>query len=373
MDPEKVSAIAVWEPPTTRRQLQRFLGFANVYRRFIRNFSKLTRCLHDLTKKDHSWQWTDECQDAFLTLKAAFTSAPALRVYDWNKATVVEVDASNWSTGGTLLQYSDDGQLHPVAYFSSKHTAQECNYDIYDKELLAVIKALEEWRPELEGTRDTFEIVTDHKNLQTFATTKQLTPRHMRWSEFLSRFNFRIRYRPGTLAAMPDALSRKPEDTPQDATDDRLRARNRALIDPSKFNLDSFDEVLQEDNCARLRLSAIPIPADAEFNLTLFALDTSKHIDDLVADSSERSPLLTEITSALAKPNEGWPAQLRDKLRIPFNECTTTQGKAYYRGRLIVDLEDHDLQLQVIYRTHASTPTGHPDRTKTLDLMNRRY
>lgn len=101
-------------------------------------------------------------------------------MYDWNKATVVEVDASNWSTGGTLLQYSDEGQLHPVAYFSSKHTAQECNYDIYDKELLAVIKALEEWRPELEGTRDTFEIVTDHKNLQTFATTKQLTPRHMR-------------------------------------------------------------------------------------------------------------------------------------------------------------------------------------------------
>jgi hypothetical protein len=85
MDPEKVAAIASWEPPTTRRQLQRFLGFANIYRRFIRNFSKLTRCLHDLTKKDTPWRWTNECQDAFTTLKAAFTTAPALRVYDWTK------------------------------------------------------------------------------------------------------------------------------------------------------------------------------------------------------------------------------------------------------------------------------------------------
>lgn len=236
MDPEKIKAIADWEPPTTRCQLQTFLGFANFYRRFIRDFSKHTKCLHDLTKKDATWLWTHECQAAFEALKVAFSSAPALRVYDWNRATVVEVDASNWSTGGTLLQYGDDGNLYPIAYLSAKHTAQECNYDIYDKELLAVIKALEEWRPELEGSRNTFEIVTDHKNLQTFGTTKQLTPRHMRWSELLSRFNFRIRYRPGTLNTMPEALSRKPEDMPQNETDDRLRARRRPLIDPTRFH-----------------------------------------------------------------------------------------------------------------------------------------
>lgn len=362
MDQEKVKAITTWESPTTRRQLQRFLGFANFYRRFIRDFSKLTRCLHDLTKKDNPWKWSDECQLAFETLKSVFSAAPALRVYDWNRATVVEVDASNWSTGGTLLQYGDDDQLYPVAYFSSKHSAQECNYDIYDKELLAVIKALEEWRPELEGTRNVFEIVTDHKNLQTFSTTKQLTPRHMRWSEFLSRFNFRIRYRPGTLNTMPDALSRKPEDVPRDETDDRLRARNRALIDPGKFDHESFHE-------------AETIPDMADFSIDLFALDTSKHIDDLITESYEKSPLLNEITSALENPKraDGWPSQLRERLRIPFNECTTTQDKAYYRGRLIIDPEDLDLQLQLIYRTHASTPTGHPGRTKTLDLMNRRY
>lgn len=106
--------------------------------------------------------------------------ATITRPSDRNRATLVEIDASNWSTGGTLLQYGDDVNLYLIAYLSAKHTAQECNYDIYDKELFAVIKALEEWRPELEGSRNTFEIVTDHKNLQTFGTTKQLTPRHMR-------------------------------------------------------------------------------------------------------------------------------------------------------------------------------------------------
>lgn len=358
MDPEKIKAIADWEPPTTRCQLQRFLGFANFYRRFIRDFSKHTKCLHDLTKKDATWLWTHECQAAFEALKVAFSSAPALRVYDWNRATVAEVDASNWSTGGTLLQYGDDGNLYPIAYLSAKHTAQECNYDIYDKELLAVIKALEEWRPELEGSRNTFEIVTDHKNLQTFGTTKQLTPRHMRWSELLSRFNFRIRYRPGTLNTIPEALSRKPEDMPQNETDDRLRARRRPLIDPTRFHPSMYED------CARLRL-----PED----LQLYALDTTKHIDDLITESYEKSAFLTDLCAALDDPDvRQWPKGLQH-LRIPFNECTSTQGKCYYRGRLIIDPEDRDLQLQLIYRTHASTPTGHPGRHKTTDLMNRRY
>lgn len=185
--------------------------------------------------------------------------------------------------------------MYPVAYFSSKHSAQEYNYDIYDKELLAVIKALEEWRPELESTRNTFDIITDHKNLQTFGSIKQLTPRHIRWSEFLSRFNFRIKYRPGTLNTMPDALSRKPEDVPLHAADDRLRARRRALIDPERF-----DPSIYEDDVARLEL---------------YTLDTTKHIDDLITESYEKSAFPSDVLSTLtadpAQPeSRGWPPAL---------------------------------------------------------------
>jgi hypothetical protein len=86
-------------------------------------------------------------------LNTYFSIAPMLKIYNWKKPAVVETDVSDWSAGSTLLQESADGELPPVAYYSGKHSAKECNYDIYNKELLMVIKVLEEWRPELKGSR----------------------------------------------------------------------------------------------------------------------------------------------------------------------------------------------------------------------------
>ncbi|KAJ6437084.1 reverse transcriptase [Purpureocillium lavendulum] len=205
MDPDKVATVTGWEKPANVRELQRFLGFANFYRRFIRDFSSICRPLNDLLRKESAWCWAERQQHAFMQLKTAFTTGPALAFFDYNRKTVLETDASDWASGGVLSQYDDDGSLRPVAYFSSKHSAAECNYEIYDKELLAIIKALEEWRPELQGNASEFEIMTDHKNLEYFTTTKVLNQRQVRWSEFLSQFNFRIIYRPGSKAVRPDA------------------------------------------------------------------------------------------------------------------------------------------------------------------------
>ena len=127
-----------------------------------------------LLKKGAAWSWGPNQIQAFKTLKTAFTTAPVLAYYDYTKRTVVETDASDWASGGVLYQANEDGKLKPVAFFSAKHSAPECNYEIYDKELLAIVKALEEWRLELQGTEQPFKIITDHKNLQTFMTTKQL-------------------------------------------------------------------------------------------------------------------------------------------------------------------------------------------------------
>ncbi|RAL59855.1 hypothetical protein DID88_000484 [Monilinia fructigena] len=200
MDPEKVTAITSWEQPLSVKDLQRFLGFANFYRRFIKDFSKICRPLNDLLRKDIGWIWDASHRDAFATLKDAFITAPVLAYFDHNKRTVLETDASDWASGGVLSQYDSDGLLRPVAYFSAKHSAAECNYEIYDKELLAIIKSMEEWRPELQGSQQEFEILTDHKNLEYFTTTKALNQRQVRWSEFLSHYNFRIVYRPGSKA-----------------------------------------------------------------------------------------------------------------------------------------------------------------------------
>lgn len=371
MDPEKVEAVRTWEPPQSRRQLQRFLGFANFYRRFIRDFSGQAKPLYELTKKTTEWEWSSHCQAAFKQLRDSFITAPALMIYDWEKPAVVETDASDWSAGGTLLQPDDEGELRPVAYFSAKHSAAECNYDIYDKELLAIIKALEEWKPELEGAAHRFDIITDHKNLQTFATTKQLSPRHMRWSEFLSRFNFQIVYRPGAANARPDALSRKPEHMPKDVKDDRLSNRRRPLINPDSFDTASFG--------TNLRIFTI---GEREFamgsglgeGLRIYTLDTTRHVDDLITDSYENSPFMADVMEALKNPGtRAWPTAIKQRLRVAFAECRAVAGKAYYRGRLMVDPDDANLHLQLIHRTHSSAPGGHPGRVKTTDLLNRVY
>lgn len=154
-----------------------------------------------------------------------------LAYFDPRKKTILETDASDWASRGILSQYGE-GILHPVAYFSAKHRPQECNYEIYDKELLAVVKALEEWRPGLEGIEEEFKVMTDHKNLQHFMTTKFLNQRQARWSEFLSRFNFKIVYRPGKLA---DRQMRFPEKQRTSRCPKQIAPTTESSIVISKF------------------------------------------------------------------------------------------------------------------------------------------
>jgi hypothetical protein len=156
------------------QEFQRFLGFANFYRRFIKGFSTVTRPFHDLLKKGQSWKWQDSHEKSFRALQKAFSIAPVFATYDYDRKTVLETDASDWASEEVLSQFDDKGTLKPVAYFSVKHSAAECNYEIYDKKLLAIIKCLEEWRSEFQGTNEFFGILTDYKNLEYFTTTKSL-------------------------------------------------------------------------------------------------------------------------------------------------------------------------------------------------------
>ena len=115
-----------------------------------------------------------------------------------------------------MSQYDDNGVLHPVAYFSKKHSAAECNYEIYDKELMAIIRCFEEWQPELESTPHPIRVLSDHKNLEYFMSTKLLSRRQARWSEFLLRFNFKIVCRPSKASAKPNALTRRSGNLPKE-------------------------------------------------------------------------------------------------------------------------------------------------------------
>ena len=119
-----------------------------------------------LTKKDRAFLWQKDHDISFEKLKELFTSAPVLALYDPDNKTVVETDCSGYVMGACLSQFDSNMVLRPVAYFSKKLSPTECNYEIYDKKLLAVISALKEWRGELMGLKYQFVILSDHKNLQ---------------------------------------------------------------------------------------------------------------------------------------------------------------------------------------------------------------
>jgi hypothetical protein len=152
MDEKKIEAVTSWPTPKSVKQVQAFLGFVNYLRRFIPDFSSIARPLHNLTQKDKPWKWGEPEDNSFQELKQRVTHRPVLAHSDPSKPYFLETNASGVAMGAILSQRSEDGRLHPIAYMSKSFNNAERNYDTHDKELLAIIRALEEWRIFLEST-----------------------------------------------------------------------------------------------------------------------------------------------------------------------------------------------------------------------------
>src|SRR5262249_15461967 len=159
-------------------------GFANFYQRFIHDYSRIAVPLTRLTRKDAPWVWSVDCQSSFDELKRSFISAPILTHWIPDAPIVVETDASDYALTAILSTYIN-GDIHPIAFHSQTFNLAELNYDVHDKELLAIFEAFQKWRHYLEGTLIPVDVVTDHKNLQYFSSTKLLTRQQGRWSEYL--------------------------------------------------------------------------------------------------------------------------------------------------------------------------------------------
>jgi len=203
MDLVKVAGVREWPTPENKMDIQAFLGFVNFYQRFIRNFSAKARPLFDLTHSEQVWTWSGKEQ-------TAVTTALVLMSPQDSEPFQIEADSLDFATGAVLSQRSTtDGKWHPVAFYSKSLSSVERNYEIHDKEMLAIIRALEEWRHFLEGVTYPVEIWTDHKNLKYFMTAKKLNRRQAHWSLHLARFNFLLHHRPGRTIGKPDALSRR--------------------------------------------------------------------------------------------------------------------------------------------------------------------
>jgi len=188
--------------------VQKFLGLTNYYRRFIKDFARIAIPLHILVRKEQKWKWEKEQEETSGKLKVVFTTEPVLAIPDIDREMRVEVDASDYTTGRVLLTKCENVKWRPVAFIKLLN-AIERNYEIHNKEMLAVIRCLEAWRHYLKRENLEFKIWTDHKNLQYFMTSQKLNWRQVRWVLYLSQFNFVLKHIPGKSMGKADGLSKR--------------------------------------------------------------------------------------------------------------------------------------------------------------------
>ena len=209
MDPKKVLAIKEWKPPQNVKQVQQFLGLANYYRRFIKDFSQIAGPMFNLLKKDSKFIFDSDCLAAFNKLKIVLTSEPILRPPDFNKEFILYTDASGYCVGSVLGQKDDDGREYVIAYGSRMLKGAELHYSITEKECLSIIFSIKHFRVYLYGKK--FSIITDHSALSwlmKISDFKSATARLARWAILLQSYEFEIIHRAGRIHSNVDVLSR---------------------------------------------------------------------------------------------------------------------------------------------------------------------
>ena len=336
MDPVKIAGVAQWPTPTSKKEVQSFLGFVNFYRRFIQNFSHIARPLFNLTKNNTPWRWSEAEQQAFEALKMKVTSAPILAFPDDHQPYRIEADSSDCATGAVLSQLSaTDGKWHPVAFYSKSLSDVERNYEIHDKELLSIIRALEEWRHFLEGAEHKVEIWTDHQNLRYFQSSKKLNRRQARWSLYLSRFDYELFHKPGRSMGKPDALSRR--------------------ADHESGSNDNSDIILLPPELFRIRaLEGVILTGEDQ---------------EILRDirRAERQGLREDsVAKAAAALKQGSTRSVRSA------EWSEHQGLLQFCGKIYVP-NDPELRRRIISLHHDTKIAGHHGRWKTLELVSRNY
>ncbi|KAF8676802.1 Encoded by [Rhizoctonia solani] len=324
MDQKKIEAITSWPQPKTVKQVQAFLGFINYLCQFIPNFSTVACPLHNLTRKETPWSWGNPEEEAFQELKSLVTKAPVLVHSNPELPYYLETNASGVAMGAIVSQRGQDNRLHPVAYMSKSFLGAKANYDMHNKELLAIIKALEEWQIFLEAMDKPVQVFTDHRNLEYWMQARTFNCRHARWQIFLSNFNFEIHYCQGKQSGKPNALSRQ-SDYMEEPQEPEIMLPAKVFANTSEEELEIVTEI-----CSKLR----------------------------------EDPSLETIIQFLTEDAENAPPSIRKAYR----DYDWEEDLLWYQGKLVVP-DSEALKEHLLREFHNSPLTSHPGQQRTLELL----
>jgi len=330
MDPAKVQGIADWPEPTNVKELRAFLGFGNFYQKFIARFAELAHALYALLQKGVPFTWGELQRHAFQSMKKQFTEEPVLMIPNPTRPFQIESDASKHATGALLTQMDRNGDRHPCAFISKTFSPAERNYKIYDRELLALVRALTEWRHYIHGSPHSTIALSDHKNLTYWRSPQKLNCRQARWHLFISEFNLELVHVPGSKMYQSDALSRRPDHIPDGDTDNE-----DVTMLPDSLFVNLIDTELQQQ----------------------------------IADSKI---LDTNATEALKLLLEDGPTELTDDLADWTTEDLNGKPMLFYQGRQYIPKDDN-LRRQITKQFHYPITAGHPRELATYIDMARFY
>ena len=388
-DPLRISTIKDWPVPSTVKELQVFLGFANFYRRFVAQYAKITAPLTDLLKASTTFSWSFESQSAFDELKERFSDAPVMRHFDPSLLIRVETDASQFAIAGILSQLFED-QWHPVAFVSRKLQPAERNWEVYDQELLAIVYAFKSWRHYLEGAQHTTQVYTDHNNLRGIRDIQKLNPRQARWAMFLSGFDFDMFHRPGAKNPA-DGPSRRPdyftENTQVHVLLPTLQAK-LAIVQNARVEAESgasgstteeISEIAGETPADRICNAAMPNPvagatgciqcvprSTARVLLNETADSDPGSFSDMIVQAQQRDTFASSRIAAVSRDNRKRRGGKSCAWRLDEN------GVLRYNGRIYIPPEE-SIRQEIMLSVHDHPMAGHFGADRTHEVLARNY
>jgi transposase InsO family protein len=355
VDPDKVKVIEEWPDPKNAIDVRKFLGLANYFRKFIQNYSMVAAPLTQLTGKG-AWKWGEEQQEAFRSLKSALLSSPILTMPDVQKPFTVVCDASDYGVGAVLLQ---EGKA--VAFYSKKLNDAERNYCATERELLAVVYALTEWRCYLLGKPVT--VITDHKCNTFLSQQVGLSSRRARWAERLQEFEIKWEWEPGRTN-IADPLSRTFQEGTSVHLGATLRPRMPAIPRGS----------LRVPSRKRKRGTSLEPPQSHP--RTAIGPSEGRHSCGATPESAGYGTLLAHLKEAYR--HDPWLGVRANRRKVHLSDgFWTKEGRKYVPAigerQEGGELVGYNMRKEILENCHDLPHVGHPGITKTYEMVCREW